>query len=175
MHLLRSRRLPPVNSTLGILKTAGAIDKIAERLREAGADVRRISGAPWIEDLELRLGFRLPKMYRALVTHYTFSAVDVGPVALFGNQGDAGEEDLASRLFRDPFMSVWLAERRLVQIGNPSTGSYDPVCLDLGASGVCEPEVVQLDHEDILQERRKVRRDVIAQSITALLEHRQDA
>jgi len=157
------------------LKSAGAIDEIAERLRRAGAEIRRVATAPWIEDAELRLGFKFPRTFRALVMQYAFSSVDVGPVTLFANQGDGGEDDLASRLFRDPFMSPWLAARQLVQIGLPATGNYDPVCLEGGVSSAHEPVVVRLDHEDILQERPKVHRAILAQSFIALVGQAQDA
>lgn len=149
-------------------KTA-TVDAIARHLRAAGATVHPLQAAPWIDEAERKLGFAFPRTYRALVTRYAFSPVDVGAVTLFANRGDGDRDDLAERLFRDAALSTWLLPRRLLQIGSPATGRYDPVCLDPGASSAAEPAIVQLDHEDILLQRSKVRRRVLAENLLALV------
>jgi hypothetical protein len=115
---------------------------------------------------------KLPGSYRSLVTRYTFPVLELEGVDLFANKGDDADDDITKGMFLDPYMSPWLISRRLIQIGRPSTGGYDPVCLD-GSGG--EPAVVQLDHEDILLDRKKVARLVIAPSFYTLLEAAIDA
>ena len=65
-------------------------------------------------------------------------------------------------MFRDPQMSPWLAKYRLVHIGFPHIGDYDPICLDVSGTASVEAAVVRLDHEDILLERKKVHRSALA-------------
>jgi hypothetical protein len=150
------------------------IDALVDRLIEKGAKLRRVAHAPWIEDVESQLGFKLPAVYRSLVTRYAFSQIELEKVELFSNLGDGSTEDLATAPFRDPHMSPWLISHRLVQIGRPSKGSYDPVCFD-ASSGNRDPVIVQLDHEDILQSRKEVRKAKVASSFLSLVHEATDA
>src|SRR3954471_9772877 len=118
------------------LKTDAAVDAFVDRLVRRGAEVRPISSAPWIEEVESRFGFKFPALYRNLVTRYVFSAVELEKVELFSNLGDGSEDDLAVAPFRDAAVSQWLISHRLPQIGRPSSGSYDPVCFDLSSRAV---------------------------------------
>src|SRR5687767_3938793 len=112
-------------------------------MRRLGVHVRSIDRAPWIEDAEQRLGFRLPVSFRSLVTHFAFSPVELDRAELFGNMGDCSEFDLAVAMFRDAHMSPWLATHRLVHIGHPFLGDYDPICLE--AMEGADPVVVRLN------------------------------
>ena len=142
---------------------------MVKRLRELGVEIRSIEAAPWIEDVESRLGFHLPNSYRALVTCYAFPVLEFDAVELFGNQGNNSRYDITSAPFRDRIMSTWLSANRLLHIGHPYIGNYDPICLDL-QSTAADPPIVRLDHEDILLERKKVRRSGVANNLIELLQ-----
>ena len=156
------------------MDTHGTIDAVVDRLVERGAQIRPLQNAPWVEKVESRLGFKLPTVYRSLVTRYAFPTLTLEKVELFSNLGDGSEDDLATAPFRDAGLSEWLISHRLPQIGRPSSGSYDPVCFHLESSSR-DPALVQLDHEDILLSRKKVRRLPIAQSFLALVREAIDA
>lgn len=149
--------------------TAGP-DRLAATLRVAGVRVDRIDAAPWIDRLELRLGFALPRTLRAFVTRYAYDAFDRGGVTLFANRGDGGDDDLVVAALRDPHLSAWLTHHRLVQIGRPDTGAYDPVCVELPARANREARIVRLDHEAILQQRDRVDRCEVGASLADLFE-----
>ena len=151
------------------MSTESIVDAAVERLRASGADLCRVDDIPWIAEVEQRLGFSYPRSFRALVSRYLFAPLEVGSVEIFANLGDGTYEDLTVAPFRDPYMSPWLLAHQLVQFGRPFTGSYDPVCFDF-ADGSAEPSVIRLDHEDILQERKRVHREVIAPNFLALLQ-----
>ena len=152
------------------MDTNSAVDLVVDRLRQAGADIRPLASAPWVDDIEGRLNLRLPPSFRSLVGRYAFPLLDIGEVELFANEGDGSEYDLTAALFRDPSLSPWLAEHRLIHIGHPYIGNYDPVCLDLTHRNLVEPPVVQLSHEDILLERPSVSRTLLADNFLSLLE-----
>jgi hypothetical protein len=145
------------------------VDVFVERLRASGADLSAIEGAPWLEEVERRLGLRFPASFRALASRYAFPMLDLGNVELFANLGDGSQYDLTVAPFRDPVMSPWLAEHRLLHFGFPYIGNYDPICFDLAAAGSVEPPIIKLDHEAILLARPTVRRTVIASNFFALL------
>jgi len=139
------------------------------RLCASGADLCQVDRVWWIEDVERRLGFSYPRSFRALVTRYLFRSLEVGSVEIFANLGDGSNEDVTVAPFRDRYMSPWLIAHKLLQFGRPASGSYDPVCFDFGEE-IAEPSVVRLDHEDILQERSEVHRQVLAPNFLALLQ-----
>lgn len=148
------------------------IDKLIERLDASEVPFWAIDAAPWIEQIEQRLKFKLPAQYRSLVTRYSFPVIAFESVELFANRGDGAETDISVAPFRDAHMSRWLTSEKLFQIGHPATGSYDPVCVDARSR---DSRVVVLNHEDILQSRKKVHRRDIASSIGAILSERIDA
>src|SRR5678816_4705273 len=77
------------------MDTPARIDALVGRLAERGTEFRPIRNAPWIEEVESRLGFKLPAIYRSLVTRYAFPTLTLEKVELFSNLGDGSEEDLA--------------------------------------------------------------------------------
>ena len=148
------------------------IDRLIDRLDASEVPFWAIGAAPWIEEIEGRLRFKLPAEYRSLVTRYSFPVITFDSVELFANRGDGAEDDISLAPFRDAHMSQWLTAEKLFQIGRPATGSYDPVCVDASSN---DPHIVVLDHEDILQSRKKVHRRDIATSIGVILGERIDA
>src|SRR5471032_1089209 len=142
------------------------IDELASHLATVGVAIRAVDAAPWIDEIESRLQFKLPATYRSLVARYTFPVLSFQMVELFANLGDHSETDLTVAPFRDPHLSQWLTSRKLFQVGRPSGGSYDPICVDASTNS---PALVQLDHEGILLGRDKVSRSTVASSIGAVL------
>lgn len=134
------------------------VDEVPEFLR---GDVSGLEGyTAWrivktdnagrIETLEERLKKRFPPSFRYFISQYSFPAFESGPLLFFANTGRDLDAELSKRLFHDPAMSPALLKEGFLQIGNPSTGGYDPVCFDLNSSRSEHP-LVRLDHEAILQ------------------------
>lgn len=147
-----------------------SIDSVVTRLRQGGADIRSLSSAPWVDGIEHKLRLRFPPSFRSLIERYAFPLMDIGDVELFANEGDGSQYDLTVAPFGDAYMSPWLLKHRLIYIGHPYIGSYDPICFDLSHRTNVEPPIVQLNHEDILLERATVNRKIVAASFLALLE-----
>jgi hypothetical protein len=141
------------------------------RMRQLGFVVEHVTDASWVAELERRFRRSLPPLYRSLILRFTFGACDVGDVTLFGNLGETDrEDDVTVAPFSDPFLSTWLVDRGYIQLGRLATGSYDPVCFDYSVKvRSSEPIVVSLNHEDILLQRRKVRKRTVAADFGALL------
>lgn len=152
------------------MNISAVVDRFAAHLLEKGVQIRPINSASWIKGIEKRLGLSFPHSFRSLIERYSFPLLNIGEVELFANEGSSSEYDLAVALFRDPIMSPWLVKHKLIHIGHPYIGNYDPICLDLLKSKHGDPEVVRLNHEDILLERPKIRRHVLAESFSALME-----
>ncbi|HEY3149917.1 MAG TPA: SMI1/KNR4 family protein [Dongiaceae bacterium] len=145
------------------------IDQLTARLGAAGILIGSTSRAPWIELFESDLGRRLPAPFADFVRRYSFQPFEWGPVMVFGNSGSDDPFNLHVAAKSDP--AIWQAMRQagLIQIGRPSTGGYDPICLDTRASGR-ELAVVQLDHETILIKNQIKVAKQIAPSFVALIE-----
>ena len=154
---------------LGWMKAEQSIHKAVAALVERGLLFERLKQAPWVEVIESRLGFKLPASLRALIVNYSFPAMKVGNIELFANFGDNAEDDLTVAPFKDRHLSKWLQVNHRVQFARPSTGSYDPICLESRA-GESTP-VEAFDHEDILLERKKVRSILVSPSLEELLLH----
>jgi hypothetical protein len=144
------------------------IDAAAAKLAAAGQVIERIDAAPWVPPFEARAGRRLPAAFRELIERWQYCDLECGGVVFYDNSGDGAEDSLALKPFADPFMGPWLLAHDLLAFGQSDTGFYDPVCIALDAGD--DPPVVVLDHEDILLERKKVRRRTLATSFVALLE-----
>lgn len=144
------------------------IDEAVERLVAIGHTLLRIDTAPWLVEPERRFGTAFPATFHALYGRYIFPLLEHDEVTLFANEGAGSRDDFVVRLFADRYMGPWLRDRRLLYLGHPHLGNYDPVCLDL-TTGSPNPPVVQLDHEDILQERPTVRREALFPSFLHLL------
>lgn len=105
----------------------------------------------WLTSFEQNLPFRLPPAYRSLFLRYRFPAFQVGRVDLFGNLDGLSDDDLVVASIRDPVHSAVARANGFIQIGRRESGSYDPICFDMGRrmkNG--EAKIVRLDHEEIL-------------------------
>ena len=70
----------------------------------------------------------------------------------------------------DPHLSSWLIKRGHLQFGRPYLGDDDPICFDTRAGSAADAPVLKFNHEDILMERAKVRREVLASGFIEFLE-----
>jgi hypothetical protein len=150
--------------------TVTELDQVRDRLRQLGIDLEILTEAPWVPELERRFRRSLPPLYRSVLLRFSFLACEIGEVELFGNVGIEDRDDITVAPFCDPYLSSWLIDHKYIQFGRPGTGSYDPVCFDYSVDmRGSEPAIVCLDHEDILLERKKVRKTVIADNFATLL------
>jgi hypothetical protein len=124
--------------------------------RRLGISIAPITTAPWVDELERILPHRLPATFRSLVGRYRFPPLTVGEVDLFANLGTREPSELVVACMRDPGIWAVVLRNGLLPIGRPSSGSYDPICLNLREhTKAGDSPVVQIDHEAIL-----VRRDI---------------
>jgi hypothetical protein len=100
----------------------------------------------WVSDVEDRLPFQLPKLYRSLVTRYSYDEFEIGPILFLANSDEQSGRALLSR---DEMAPVLLKEV-LLPCGHPSGGSYDAVCFATRRGGKDDAPIVQVDHEDVL-------------------------
>lgn len=107
-----------------------------------------------VTDLESRLGFRLPGLYREFVSQFEFDAFELKGVEFFPNHVQNGGYSIESAVFRDPIMSRVLIDANMFQVGRSDTGSYDPVCFDLSKRKGKDCVLIRLDHEAALQYAR---------------------
>jgi hypothetical protein len=133
-----------------------------------GMPFERVASAPWINDVEVRLGFSLPESLRVLVSNYRFPQIELGGVEFFANLGDGSDEDIGIAPIRDKGLFDWLRAHRKIHFARSTTGSYDPICLE-SRRGHSSP-VEQIDHEDILLIRKKVRSTILSSSLEELLQ-----
>lgn len=145
------------------------IDRFAERLSDAGLLTGSIEQAARVEEFERMLGHRLPASFRDLVTRYAFRPFEWGPISFFGNPETYELFSLHIAVMRD--QAIWQTTRQagFTYFGRPDPVNYDPICLGPAQSNR-EPPVIQLNHEEILINRRiKVVKEV-APSFIALVE-----
>jgi len=109
-----------------------------------------IFSAPWIDQVQERLPFKLPACFTDFVCHYAFTDFEIRRLHHYDNYDGNEEWCWHVALFRDKPIFEVCAAHLFLPIGQPELGNYDRVCLDLTRlkSGDCP--VVQLDHEAIL-------------------------
>ena len=154
------------------MKLNERIDLAVARLIRLGIPIRPAEATPWIAEIESKLDRPLPEVFRSLTARYIFSSFELGPVLMFSNLGDSSYDDITAAPFHDPMLSAWLIDSGYFHFGRTTTGSYDPICLDLKASlyPKTPTSVIQFDHECILQQLPSVERQVLAESFLDLLE-----
>jgi hypothetical protein len=150
------------------MKAQQAIHSAVAQLIGRGQPFERIESAPWVEGIEARLGFGLPASLRLLTSHYRFPPLELGGIEFFSNLGENSDDDLTVAPFRDKGLLEWFRANRRFHFARPTTGSYDPICLE--SRGKQSAAVEQIDHEDILLCRKKVRSSVLSSSLEELLQ-----
>ncbi len=110
----------------------------------------KIASAPWIERVQTRLPFDLPRCFTDLVCHYVFTDFIISGLHHYDNYDGNERWCWPAALFHDETIFKVCSAHRFLPIGQPEEPNYDRVCLDLNRlkSGDCP--VVRLDHEAIL-------------------------
>jgi hypothetical protein len=117
-------------------------------------EIRSADPNPWVAGLEDKLPFRLPSLYRELITKYRFAEFEIGSVMFLANTGTPVFNELAEVIFRDKHLYPTLHEKGLIQFGKDAGGGYNPICFDMARTVGDDAPVVQLDHEDVLVNKR---------------------
>ena len=139
------------------MKLDARIDAAVRRLQRLEVVIAR-GDAPWVGQLEASQGIRLPDAYRSLVARYRFPSFAIGPVDLFGNEGQDLHSDITRAPFADAIIATWMARTGYFQIGRSSCGSYDPIAVRQSSRGPGrDPSAVaRFCHESILMEASDV-------------------
>lgn len=119
-------------------------------LASAGINIERVE-TPWVAPFERNLPFRLPPLFRELISQYAFDPFEWQGVRFFGNRGTGHDSDLVVASVRDPIIARVSQAHGFIQVGRPENGSYDPVCFDgrhRSKSG--DAPLVRIDHEAVL-------------------------
>lgn len=145
------------------------VDAVVKRLSLHLPIARHDSPQQWIDQIENRLNGRFPDDFRHFFAHYSFPPLTLGPIELFANCGDGGEEDVTSAPFRDLILASWLDESRYFHFARLSTGCYDPVCVPLLRDQSSRAQILSFNHEAILMECSHVESEIIAESFLDLL------
>ncbi len=124
----------------------------------------------WVAELEGKLLFRFPPLYRELITRYRFAEFEVGPIMFLANTGTPDYYELADVIFRDKHLYPTLLEKGLIQFGKQAGGGYDPICFDLTRAVGTDAPIVQLDHEGVLIYERIRVLDEIAPTFKCFVE-----
>lgn len=146
----------------GELSTWG--DPIAEKLAVGDLDedgeqewrpIRAVTSGSHLEALYQNLPAHYPPLYEQLVLSYRWAKVDLELFRLWPNPAGSTLKGLGEEVYRDPGMHETLILNRCLQFGQGPDADYDAVCFDWGRrlpNGDCP--VVQIDHEEILCNRR---------------------
>ena len=118
------------------------------------------------QEIQTRLSQKLPQAYLSFISRYAFPGFELEQIFFFANTNESNLWELSKRIFTDKFMSPFLIKNGLVQIGNPSNRSYDPVCFDCrqGIKKEKDYPLVQIDHEGILLKEKILVTNKIAPS-----------
>ncbi|MCI4569045.1 SMI1/KNR4 family protein [Lysobacter sp. CFH 32150] len=144
------------------------VSTIVEHLEGLGFPFEAADNCPWLEAVEASFGLQLPEPYRSLIQAYRFPEFDVPGFEAFSNLGDGSGYDISHAPFQDPGLCEWLLPRRYLQIGRPEFANYDPICFDMKSSKQT-PQIVRIDHEDILLCRKHVNVRVVSESFVSLV------
>jgi hypothetical protein len=127
------------------------IDSFVSCLKESGMPIQPEDNSSRLAQLEATLPNRMPQSCESFLSRYSFLPFDAGGISFFGwDSMSAADVEMIPTAERD--MSKELVTAGYVQIGRPSTGSYDAVCFDLNApSQNREYRIVLADHEQVLQ------------------------
>lgn len=141
-----------------------------DEFKESDWRIKPYSENTWIEPLESQLPFKIPAVYRSLVTRYIFPAFEFGPIFFYANtpEGSAYFE-FRNKLFQEGFLSKKIINAGFLQFGNPWIYNHDQVCFDMNAATFIDAPIVQIDHEAIFSSDEVVVAMQIAPSFAELI------
>jgi hypothetical protein len=113
-----------------------------------------IAEAPWVDTLERKLFKPLPPTLRSLVLRYAFMEFEIGKVLMCPNTGQDIDYELAKYVGSDRNLQEVLVPAGYLHFARQWTGDYDPICFDTNRGYKREYPIVQIDHEEILCNRR---------------------
>ena len=152
------------------MKIDQVVTNFIERLTVAGVACQRVTAAPWIAEFEAKLPRRLPPSFSSLVSRYCFPSFEFAEIEFFANLNGQSEDELVVAAFRDKHLWRPALTQGFIQIGKPSSGSYDPICFDMRHPWRGqEYRVVRLDHEELLQRERVRIVEEVAESFLTLI------
>jgi hypothetical protein len=150
------------------------IDSFASSLRDLGKAICSEDNSTRMAELEASLPKRLPQSFESLLSRYSFPSFDVGGISFFG------WESASSELFEVAYsakgsLSEVLLPSGYIQVGRSDTGGFDAVCFDLNTQRQNrEWRIVQIDHEEILCNRKVKIRGELWSSFRKLVQHQVD-
>ena len=130
------------------------IDCFVATVKSRGVPIRTEDNAARLRAFEEKLTKRIPQSFSSFLSRYSFPAFDVFGISLFGWDSDASAYILEASAPKNS-LSALLIPSGYVQIGRPATGDFDAICFNLNQQAQSrEYSVVQVDHEDILCNRK---------------------
>ena len=130
-----------------------------EELHESGLRQWRPQRSPTrpaaLDALYSQLPYGLPSLFEALLLRWRWASVDLNVVELLANPAGGDLSGFSSEVLKDRGLAEVLLPAGYVQFGRVGGGHYDPVCFDLARGRSSDDaRVVQIDHEEILCNRR---------------------
>lgn len=107
------------------------------------------------ERLYACLPAKFPQLYEKLVLSYRWQRSDISDgYRLLANPPGSDLSGLRQEIFRDSGLSNELLPNGFIQFGFASAYDYDPICFLTKRQSQTDYPIVQLDHEEILCNRR---------------------
>ena len=116
--------------------------------------IKSSAEAPWLDAFESKLFKPLPPTFRSLVRRYAFMGFEIGKVLMCPNTGTAVDGEFANYVGSDKRLQEVLIPAGCLHFARLGTGDYDPICFDTNRGHGREYPIVQVDHEEILCNRR---------------------
>jgi hypothetical protein len=122
-----------------------------------------------ITAIEQRIRRKYPPSFRSLLTLYSYPAFEAGRIMFFANTGERMFWEYSSQVFTDEGMMEFLLDKGFIYFGHPFFYNHNPVCFDL-RNGLPEPPIVNVDHEEILCNKRLRIVEQTAESFTTYIQ-----
>lgn len=130
------------------------IDSFAGMIKGHGVPIRPEDNASRLRMLEEKLPERMPQSLESFLSRYSFKAFDVVGITLFEWDSDLNKYIIEASQPKNSLSELLIPEG-YVQIGRPDGGGFDAICFDFNQqSQNREYRIVQVDHEDILCNRK---------------------
>jgi hypothetical protein len=130
------------------------IDSFAAMVKGRGVPIRPEDNGSRLRRLEEKLPKPMPQSFESFLSRHSFPAFDVLGITLFEWDSDSNKYIVEASVPKDS-LSELLFPAGYVQIGRPDGGGFDAICFDLNRKAQNrEYRVVQVDHEDILCNRK---------------------
>lgn len=116
------------------------------------------------DELEQLFEFKISNSYRMLLNDYDYDSFSIAEIDFYGSF------DLLKKIQNDNALYMALRKARMIQIGRPDCGSYDPVCIDGNAKRKHgELPLVRVCHESILINDKIRKTHIYSQDLSEML------